>query len=53
MTAKMAVFAQKEHRAIRKAWTDAQRRDRLKKNNTAVPPMEYLGDVTENLRTLD
>ena len=49
MTAKMAAFAQKEHRAIQKAWTDAQHRDRLKKNNTNVPPMEYLGDVTENL----
>ena len=38
MTASMAAIAKKEDRVKRKAWTDAQRMNRLKKKNTASPP---------------
>jgi hypothetical protein len=49
MTASMAAMAQKEYRAKRKAWTDAQRHDRLKKYNTGSPPRECCGHVSDNL----
>jgi hypothetical protein len=47
MTASMAAMAQKEYRAKRKAWTDAQRHDQLKKNNTGSPPHKCRGHVSD------
>jgi hypothetical protein len=53
MAASMAAMAQKAYRVKRKAWTDAQRHNRLKKNNTGSPPRECRGHVSDNLRPLE
>ncbi len=53
MTASMAAIAKKEDCAKRKAWTDAQHMNRLKKKNTASPPSKSRGHVSDTLRPLE
>jgi hypothetical protein len=53
MTASMAAIAKKEDRVKRKAWTDALRMNRHKKNNTASPPSKSRGHVSNTLHSLE